>query len=147
MIRAPEKKDAKLDDPEIVTPGLAMPLEEQYITTYASWISVVDVGQMADVDISAISGPTCSFGMPQPMVELVDSSSGVNLQENITLVSGTSSKSFLSGTVNSIAAMLKSLGARIVAPRYSTSVSTKGVLKQDRIEEESSRISLTHMIR
>ncbi|TFG56935.1 MAG: hypothetical protein E4H30_02225 [Methanomassiliicoccus sp.] len=106
----------------------------------------MDVEQMADIDISAISGPTYSFGTPQPTVEFVDNSSGVNLQENITLVSGTSSKSFLSGAVKSFAAMLKDIVTR-VAPRHSSFPSRQESPDQRRIDIELGRIELSRQMR
>ena len=140
--------DSKFGNTKNVAMKITVLLKNQGIMTSCSSISDVDVEQLADVDILAIGGPTHSFGMSKPMAEFMNHLKGVNLQGKMVFAFDTRFESFLSGSAaKRIETMLKSLGARIIAPRYSAFVSTKGVLKQDRIEEESSRISLTHMIR
>ncbi len=143
MTRALVIFDSKFGNTENIAIRLAVILEDQGITTSCMRIGDVDVRKLADADILAIGGPTHTFGMSKPMAEFMDRMSTISLHGKVAFAFDTRFKSILSGSAaKRIEAVLKSLGAVIAAPRYSAFVSTQGVLKQDKIDEELVRIAL-----
>lgn len=136
--------DSKFGNTENVAMKLAMLLEDHGIATSCVRVGSVDIGQLVDVHILAIGGPTHTFGMSKPMAEFMGRLTGVNLEGKTAFAFDTRFKSIMSGSAaKRIEATLLHLGARIAAPRYSAFVSTKGVLKQDGIDEELGQIAAT----
>lgn len=128
--------DSKFGNTEHIALKLASLLEGHGFETVCMKVGNVDLSRFTESKVLALGGPTHNFGPSQPMRDFLDGLNGMSLHGKKVFAFDTRFDSPLSGSAAKyIEARLLEHGAHIAVPRYSAFVTTRGVLKEDGIEE------------
>lgn len=143
MNRAAVVYDSKFGNTERIALRLASLLEGNGVETACMKVGNVDLNRLMESKVLAIGGPTHNFGPSQPIRDFLDGMSGASLDGTKVFVFDTRFDSLVSGSAAKfIEARLVELGARIAVPRYSAFVTTRGVLKEEGVEEALNHAAL-----